>query len=98
MQEAAPASGFGNQQGWSARAPKTGGERLPRLDECTDDFQYPGTQNRVVTPQGAPDGSLPEGRGESPGEAGSWLCACSGGTKRLKATPKRPHRQMKLKL
>lgn len=48
----------------------------PRLVEkgstpgwCTDDFQYPGTQNRAVTPQEL-GLDLLEGRGESPGEAG----------------------------
>lgn len=47
---------------------RVGCRNSPRLVEkgstpgwCTDDFQYPGTQNRVVTPQELGLG-LPEGR------------------------------------
>ena len=47
--------------------PKTGGDRNSTPRWCTDNFLYPGTQNKAVTPQEL-GLDLPEGCGESPGE------------------------------
>lgn len=63
--EAAPASGFGNQQGWSGE-PQDGGER-PTPGWCTDDLCTWDPEQRYLQELGL---GLPEGRGESPGEAG----------------------------